>query len=103
MALIWTKIELSKLIKDFDIENQARIDGSNNVPLTESNQHSPTETAILGFTPQHYKDEVAKSLKDCESIEVTIDSCRKLTQANSHTELFAGVKLTGQTLKLILS
>ena len=49
MALSWTKIELSKLIKDFDIENQARIDGSNNVPLTESNQHSPTETRNSWF------------------------------------------------------
>lgn len=99
MALSWTKIELSKLIKDFDIENQARIDGSNNVPLTESNQHSPTETAIHGFITQHYKDEVAKSLKDCESIEVTIDSCRKLTQANGHTELFAGVKTNWANIK----
>ena len=55
MALSWTKIELIKLIKDFDIESQARIDGSNNVPLTESNQHSPTETSIHGFITQHYR------------------------------------------------
>ena len=99
MALSWTKIELSKLVKDFDIENQARIDGSNNEPTSNSTVPSMLENRIESYVEEHYGNEVDKSQKACTAIEKQISACRALTEANGHKELFAGMQTNWAIIK----
>lgn len=98
MSLTWERYNTANL-KSLNIEGQAKIDGSNNVPASNSTHLSETEGKILNELKKHYRGQVKISVDECEKIEAEIDSCKLLTQSNGHTELFADVRTKWSNLR----
>ena len=92
MSLNWEHLDADSLKKSLNVVDQARIDGSNNLPGSGKSSLSETENKIKETIKKHYIDQVRYSVEASEVLENDIRICKELTQEDGHKQLFDEVK-----------
>ncbi|HCK04593.1 MAG TPA: hypothetical protein DHV86_07545 [Methylophilaceae bacterium] len=90
--LQWKKLEIQALLVEKDVINQAKIDGSNNIPGPDELSLSPTETAIIERVKEHYDSSVQLTQNQLIPHEETLADCEDLTASNGHVQIFNRTK-----------
>ncbi|MEC7929278.1 MAG: hypothetical protein VX169_03060 [Pseudomonadota bacterium] len=92
MSLTWEHLDVDSLKKSLNVVDQAKIDGSNNLPGSGKSSLSETENKIKETIKKHYIDQVRYSVEASEILENDIRICKELTQEDGHKQLFDEVK-----------
>ena len=92
MSLNWEHLDADSLKKSLNVVDQAKIDGSNNLPGSGKSSLSETENKIIESIKKHYIDQVRYSVEASEILENDIRICKELTQEDGHKQLFDEVK-----------